>query len=140
MFIYNFYDKNDNLIYIGKTINSVKSRIQSHFGGFKSHKKSKYLWQNKVKYYNFASVNNKSMLAIYEVYLINKFKPKYNYKDNYNGEVTISLPSLDFSKKRNVKEMVTGYNKLCDKIKEKRMKLKENENKTTIIDTSNFYI
>lgn len=87
-YIYKFLNKNNQLIYIGKTI-EVKRRYFQHLheGGWKKSEISKIL---------YAECLSKSDMNIYEYYYINKLKPLYN-KSLVNIDMpTIILPELEF--------------------------------------------
>lgn len=126
MYIYRLYDENKNIIYVGKTINEVKYRIRTHFTNQKNYKTIKQLWKYKVSYFDYVKIKNKAELCIYEVYLINKIKPKYNFKDKGKGKVGFTLPKLNFCKLKHVSEVLNNYNYYKKLIKEKYLKLKNN--------------
>lgn len=78
--IYILYD-NYNIVYVGKSLSSIENRI-------KSHNKDKLF--NSVKYIEFKSDSD---IDLYEVYLINKYKPIYN-KEFVRGCDGLTLPEI----------------------------------------------
>lgn len=103
-YIYLLKDIFDNCIYVGKTIN-LKQRISSHISIRSS------TWRNN-NYFDIEEENKKSNeihkveyaecysevdMCIYEIYYINKFKPKYNKGCKFNDSIcTLELPRLIF--------------------------------------------
>lgn len=80
--IYRFLDKDNNIIYVGKTVDLV-NRMTTHFSG--GHlDESCYEQVNKIEY---IKCENQADMNIKEIYFINKYKPKFNTKDLYKGEV-----------------------------------------------------
>lgn len=120
-YLYKFLDKNNNIIYIGKTTNFNK-RMSSHFGKenfnevllFETKNINEYEVCNKrfnyllehhghlpfecyesVRSVEKAILNNQYEMDILEIHLINKYKSKYNteYKyDNVNKLFDIKEP------------------------------------------------
>lgn len=83
--IYKFYNKNKNLIYIGKS-HSLGNRILSS---------SK---ERNAFYYTYCVTNNKADTNVYEMYLIAKETPPKNSGDVVLDDPTIKLPPLEFKK------------------------------------------
>lgn len=100
-YIYKFIDYSGNVIYIGKTKN-IKHRMMQHFSI--SHNKSDKVFTGhlpdecyqSVKMVKYAYVDNQLNAELYETYLINKYKPKYNtdklYKETCFTELNFSEP------------------------------------------------
>lgn len=75
-YVYKFLDAKNNVIYVGRTKDIVK-RMEQHFS--KGHLPEEcYTSVNKVYYTEFNSFTD---MAMYEIYLINALKPKYNTTD-----------------------------------------------------------
>jgi len=88
MFVYLFYDKNDELLYIGKTI-SMKNRMKQH----KSSSKVE-VWKKDIETIKYYSFDNQCDMSIYEIWLISKHRPKYNkeYMDLGMSNLKLELP------------------------------------------------
>lgn len=84
--IYKLYDKNKELIYLGKSHNLSK-RIKT------SSKKKK------AEYFSYTIIDNKADTNIYEMYYIAKIKPKLNKADKVEDYPSFDLPKLKFTKK-----------------------------------------
>ena len=86
-FLYRFLDKNNNIIYVGRTNKPLIDRINSH-----THLPNKcYQERQKIEY---TTCKDKPTLVIYELYYINKWKPKYNVVQRYEEEMALQLPEL----------------------------------------------
>lgn len=117
-YIYRFIDKNNNVIYVGKTV-SMKSRMAQHFT--KGHL-SKECYDNVCKI-EFIEVNDEVTALMLEVGYINLHKPQFN-KD----AKTRSLVNRDIQKQLsnyNWKEYKCVYtdNKTIDYKTDKQRKL-----------------
>jgi len=87
MYIYKVY-QNQEVVYIGKTIN-LKRRMSSH--------RNKSEWWKIKTNVKFAKVDNKTLMDIYEIILINKYTPTFNKQDNRGDDVSsIDMPNLTF--------------------------------------------
>ena len=91
-FVYKFVDDNNQIIYIGKTIR-LPARMVQHF------KTDSHLTDecyDNVKYIFYCSIKTKAEMDIYEIYLIDKYRPQYNIKSVYEQEEIsgIVLPEL----------------------------------------------
>ena len=106
-YIYKMFDKNNKIIYIGKTID-IDQRIRQH-----SLDKD---WFKTVYKIYYAECLNKTDMDIYEIYYINKLKPLHN-KQLVNGVgFSVLLDELDFIEykktikpKSNIKKDVKDY-------------------------------
>lgn len=85
-YIYLYYC-NKNLLYIGKTVNS-KQR-------FKAHKSSSH-WFKEATHIHIGKCATRADMNIYEIYYINKLKPKYNISSVTNSTPSFMLPELNF--------------------------------------------
>ncbi|NLD49115.1 MAG: helix-turn-helix domain-containing protein [Clostridiaceae bacterium] len=86
--IYLCFDDNDTIIYIGRTT-CIKGRIENH-------KLNTYWWKEVIRLF-FALAKCETDMAIYEIYYINKFKPKYNQQDKFNDCCSLKLDELLFN-------------------------------------------
>ncbi len=87
MYIYRFLDKDENIIYIGKT-HDIKGRLNNHNNS--GHLSSEcYCECSCVQYIELSSASDRD---VYEIYFINKYKPKYNKQSKRDDELTIKLP------------------------------------------------
>lgn len=84
-YIYRFLDKNNKIVYVGKTV-SLKKRLKSHFninGGNLSEEQ-----YSKVEKIEYLITKNRIDMDIKELYYINKWKPKFNKSNKYNNNST----------------------------------------------------
>lgn len=92
-YVYFFYDSNDALLYIGKSI-SLINRLKSHFS-----KKSLEVdvWKYTIDKQNIViyKCDNPTDMDLYETYFINKYKPIYNSEKVFNYSPKIKLPELE---------------------------------------------
>jgi hypothetical protein len=77
--LYTLYDKDFNIIYIGKSVN-IFDRVRGHVCG-KTH--TKY-FHKEISYICFFHTDSRTEQDIYETYLINIYRPKYNKDKVYN--------------------------------------------------------
>ena len=86
-YTYKFVNKYNETIYIGYTGQTMAQRINQHFT--KGHlPKSVYEEVAKIEYIKHKT---KSDAQVWEVYLINKYKPRYNTLNKKNDMLTINL-------------------------------------------------
>lgn len=85
MNVYVMYGKNEEILYVGQTRN-MKIRMKQHFGAQREEWKSEVI---KIKYMD---CHNEVDMNIYELYLINKLKPKYNKGHAYECNTQLNLP------------------------------------------------
>lgn len=91
-YVYKFIDKENNVLYIGKT-NNLKNRMEEHFGSTGHLDNQCYNSTDKILY---IELNNEDEMSIYERYLINKISPIYNKKHNNNSKFSFELPELEW--------------------------------------------
>ncbi|MRG86729.1 GIY-YIG nuclease family protein [Salinibacillus xinjiangensis] len=84
--IYIYYGKNDVVLYVGKTT-KMDQRDSQH---------NSDAWINEVEYVMVSTVENKTDLTLYEIYYINKLKPKYNNTHANETPASFQLPELKF--------------------------------------------
>ena len=80
MYVYKFVDYTDTIIYIGKT-EDIDRRMKQHFNG-KGHL-DKECYDSVCEIY-YIKLDGKTNMDIYETYLINKYRPKYNKEKQFN--------------------------------------------------------
>lgn len=85
-YIYKFYNQDDEVIYVGKTID-IKQRFYQH---------SKKDWWHEVVKIEISELETKLWWDIYEQFYINKHKTKYNVKDTKIKYKKFDYPELDF--------------------------------------------
>ena len=86
-YTYKFVNKYNEIIYIGYTGQKMAQRMNQHFT--KGHlPKSVYEEVAKIEYIKHKT---KSDAQVWEVYLINKYKPRYNTLNKKNDALTIDL-------------------------------------------------
>jgi len=104
-YIYKMFDKNNKIIYIGKTID-IDQRIRQHMMD-----KDKNWFKTVSKIY-YAECLNKTDMDVYEIYYINKLVPLHN-KQSANGcEFSQELNELNFVESGfNVKLELSKVNK-----------------------------
>lgn len=86
-YTYRFKDKYNETIYIGYTGQTMAQRMNQHFT--KGHLPSE-CYKN-VCVIEYIKHKTKSDAQVWEVWLINKYKPKYNKLNKKNDALTISL-------------------------------------------------
>ena len=85
-FLYRFLDKENNILYVGKTTKALMERLRQH-----NHLPTKcYQSINQIDY---KEINSNADLGILETYYINKYLPIYNVDSK--GEQTTSLILTD---------------------------------------------
>ncbi|MBB1564551.1 GIY-YIG nuclease family protein, partial [Candidatus Gracilibacteria bacterium] len=96
--IYQFFDKNEEIIYVGKSVN-LKSRVNSYFNGKAKLNFAKQKMVGKIEDIKIIIVNNETESLILETNLIKKLKPKYNIlmKDDKN-HIYIKITNEQFPK------------------------------------------
>lgn len=89
MYIYRFIGKEEKIIYVGRT-EDINGRLNNqHFSGRGHLPLECYREIIKVEY---AEMGSSSEMKIYELYYINKHKPKYNVMENRGDTLSFSLP------------------------------------------------
>ena len=102
-YTYRFKDKYDNVIYIGYTGQQMAQRMNQHFT--KGHlPQSVYEEVAKIEYMKHKT---KSDAQGWEVYLINKYKPRYNTLNKKNDMLTINLGDENWKVYQVLKQQAT---------------------------------
>ena len=105
--IYKFFDKSNNIIYVGKAKN-LKKRVLSYFNKNHIHHKTKLLVKQVDKIENIVVETEMDALLL-ENSLIKKFKPKYNVllKDDKTYPwiciIRIPRPEIFYTRKTKIK-------------------------------------
>lgn len=86
-YIYRYFNEKLDVIYVGLTERPLKERVREH--------KVEEL-QKETAFIDYAIVNTKTDMEIYEIFYINKYLPKYNIKSVDSQRTTIQLPELEF--------------------------------------------
>ena len=87
-YIYKHYNKDLEVIYCGKTMR-MNDRQREHL--------KKSIWKDDIYKITFCEVENKTIMDLYEVYLINTLNPKYNTQDKRNDDLNcINFKDYDF--------------------------------------------
>lgn len=105
-FVYRFKDKNDRVIYYGKTVQSLDKRMQQHFT--KGHlDKSCYSSVAKIEYQKYKT---ESDALIMEQYYICKYDPRYNKQGKSRDIPTIELEEGKWKTYRTIKPVTQSTN------------------------------
>ena len=88
-YVYRFLDKDNNIIYIGKTNNLNRRMTGQHFSHRGHLTRECYVETEKIEYSQYKSSN---MMSVYEIFLINRHTPRYNQEFNYAESMDIVLP------------------------------------------------
>lgn len=83
----------DELVYIGRTTQNLKDRLRLHFFGKPMVKKIDILRTTKIEY---TLCETMADMYLYEIYLINYYKPPINKDDKAKDDLTIVLPEPKF--------------------------------------------
>lgn len=83
--VYRFKNKEDKIIYVGKTKNGMDSRMKIHFSKNGHLDSTCYKEVNTIEY---IKLNSQIDMDIKELYYINKYKPKYNTISKYDSNNT----------------------------------------------------
>lgn len=90
---YSTDENNDELVYIGRTKQSLNTRLHGHF--FKA-PMMRELDINQVSRIEYACFNTVADMYVMEVVLINRYKPRLNKDDKAPDQLTISFPDVPF--------------------------------------------
>lgn len=86
-FVYFMYDGENNLLYIGKSIN-LYNRMYLHFNPYTLKKET---WKYDVSYIKYYEYEQEKHMDFYEEYYINKLNPKYNISINLANKCDINI-------------------------------------------------
>ena len=108
----------NEIIYIGKTNNSFRSRIDNHNRGYGIDEKFNAYKENYKVY--IAHLSNATEADIVEKALINKYKPILNVNDNYEGFSSLihvkepKWQEYNLEKKPKIKEKCNRWKELSE--------------------------
>ena len=85
--IYRYFNKHNEVIYVGLTARPLNKRVKEH---------QAELLQTETDHIDFAEVKSEADMRMYELYYINKYRPKYNKRDLYFDGHNLQLPELIF--------------------------------------------
>jgi hypothetical protein len=86
-YIYELLNKNNEIIYIGKTKN-INKRLKGHIQDKK--------WFDEIDKILYTDCISKTDMDIYEIYYINKYNPCYNTQSAYGCMFSQKLKELEF--------------------------------------------
>lgn len=89
-YVYRFIDKNEKVIYVGKT-NDLDRRYKQHFNGYGHLSDSCYRSVWKIEY---IKVDNEINALLLETYYINKYRPFYNKLNKTKRAVSVDNINL----------------------------------------------
>ncbi len=75
--VYQYFDKNDTIIYVGKA-KKLKNRVSSYFTGIEKHNGKLKLLVNKIVRLEYVVVETEFDALLLENNLIKKYRPRYN--------------------------------------------------------------
>ena len=108
-YTYRFLDKENNVIYIGYTGQTMAQRMSQHFGGKGHLPKECYQSVVKIEYIKWKT---KCDAQVMEVYYINKYKCKYNKLNKKNDSLTIVLDEKEWKTYQVLKTYTKAINKI----------------------------
>ena len=86
-----YYGK--TLVYLGRTMQSLNSRLRGHFFKTPMQREIDIFSVTRIEYAMFAT---QADMNVYEVYLINKEKPCLNNDDKARDSLTFEIPHVPF--------------------------------------------
>lgn len=86
-YVYRFISRGE-IIYVGYTGQTMEQRMSQHFGG-KGHLSQECY--KTVEVIEYMPLKTKSDAIIFETYLINKYKPKFNKQSKKNDAITLNI-------------------------------------------------
>ena len=101
-YCYRFKDINNNVIYVGKTVD-INKRMAQHFGGKGHLDKMCYKSVARIEYQKYKT---ESDALIYETYYITKYSPKYNKLGQSRDKPTIQLEEKEWKTYQVLKKQV----------------------------------
>lgn len=119
-FVYRFLDNENNILYVGKTKNSLNNRIRQHFSENGHLDKKCY---EKVSFIEYIELKNKIEMDIKELYYINKWKPIFNSKDKNDEDFDFTIEENSKWKAyqhvdKNYEQIIDNKNKIIVEIEE----------------------
>lgn len=86
-----YYD--DFIVYLGRTMQPLQSRIRGHLFKKPMHREIDIRQVSKIEYATFKS---QADMYFYEIYFINLWHPALNKDDKASDDLTISLPEVEW--------------------------------------------
>lgn len=118
LYLYRFIDENNQIIYVGKTVQNLRDRFRGHYH------LPEECYEQTVKI-EYATLYTEADLGIYEIYYINKLKPVYNTDFLWDGELSIVLPELEWVLYESTKDGVVCLKHSTRKYKEEKKQRKD---------------
>lgn len=118
MYLYRFIDENNQIIYVGKTVQNLRDRFRGHYH------LPEECYEQTVKI-EYATLCTEADLGIYEIYYINQLKPVYNTDFLWDGELSIVLPELEWILYESTKDGVACLKHGTRKYKEEKKQRKD---------------
>lgn len=84
-----YYEK--NIVYLGRTKQPLQARIRGHMNAKPMHRAINIHNVSKIEY---TELPTEADMYLYEIYLINRWKPYLNIDDKARDSLTITLPDL----------------------------------------------
>lgn len=91
--IYRIY-QNEELTYVGRTKQPINARLRGHCFHSTFHK---HIPPSTITKVEVAECKTEADMFLYEIYYINKLKPKSNKDDKSRDDLTVFLPELIFT-------------------------------------------
>ena len=91
-FLYRIY-YGDHLVYLGRTMQPLQNRIRGHLFKKPMHREIDIHQVTKIEYATFQS---QADMNVYEVYLINLWKPPLNKDDKAHDNLTFQIPDVEW--------------------------------------------
>lgn len=92
-YVYRFLNQNNETIYIGRTKNLKKRIEQEHFA---SHGHLPVECYKETKSVQYIKLTNQNEMIMYEIYLIDKYSPKYNIEHKQQEKCSFELPEKEW--------------------------------------------
>lgn len=98
----------DDIVYVGRTMQPLQTRIHGHLFNKPMHRKIDIEQVTKVEY---STYKTKADMYLYEVYFINLYQPSLNRDDLAHDNLTVTLPDVTWT------EFTTPlWDKWCEQI------------------------
>lgn len=83
----------DGIVYLGRTMQTLKNRIRGHLFKKPMHRAINIEQVSKIEYATFIS---EADMYLYEIYFINLWKPTLNRDDKAADAMTVTLPEVEW--------------------------------------------
>lgn len=81
------------MVYVGRTRQPLRDRLRGHFFGKPTQRKLDIFKTTRIEYAVFPTTAD---MYLYEIYYINKYKPKLNRDDKARDSLTVTLPETEW--------------------------------------------